>query len=77
MPRSSTAVRGTDDTKTKPDGGAEEEAIPDHNGFEAMLAVPREAWVVGQPGRMQDLIAVTACLERLGVDLLSRRRDCL
>jgi predicted dehydrogenase len=63
-------------TTTRPDGTAEVETIADDNGFEAMLAVPREEWAASQPARMRDLIAVTACLERLGVELLSHRRDC-
>ena len=63
-------------TKTMPDGTAEIVTIADDNGFEAMLAISRDEWAASQPARMRDLIAVTACLERLGVELLSHRRDC-
>lgn len=62
-------------SKTMPDGTAEVVTIADDNGFEAMLAVSRDEWAASQPARMRDLIAVTACLERLGADLLARRRD--
>lgn len=61
-------------TKTTQDGKAEVETIADDNGFEAMLAVSRDEWAASQPARMRDLIAVAACLQRLGVELLSQRR---
>lgn len=62
-------------TKTMRDGTVEAVTIADDNGFEAMLAVSRDEWAASQPARMQDLIKVTACLERLGAELLARRGD--
>jgi predicted dehydrogenase len=52
----------------------EAERFEDANAFEAMLAVPRSAWVVNQPDRLARMVAVTGCLEVLGSSLADWRR---
>jgi len=50
-----------------------EQMIDDDNGFEAMLAIPRDQWLADQAARMDRMITLTAALERMGRSLLRFR----
>ncbi len=51
----------------------EAEALVDHDAFQAMFAVGRDAWLSDQAERGQVMIEIAASLERLGAQLTSAR----
>jgi hypothetical protein len=55
-------------------GACSSEEIIETDAFEAMLAIPPTEWWRTQTDRMSRLIAATACLERLGEQLVEARR---